>query len=76
MQGQLFSQDFLTRGVLETPPPQELDASSTINEAQTASPVINKVLVELGWGDASEATDPDAPSSPMLRDILNRMALL
>lgn len=70
MQGQLFSQDFLTRGVLETPPHQALsdisfavfeaalrsiysglDASSTINEAQTESLVINKVLVELGWGD-------------------------
>lgn len=147
MQGQLFSQDFLTRGVLETPPHQALDAtafaafdgalrriyagfdaSSTINEAQTESEIINKVLVELGWGadflpqvnlsgkrredvpdcllfansaqkaaalaetkddrryrhglaileakrwlrpldrgDASEATDPDAPSSQMLR---------
>lgn len=156
MQGQLFSQDFLTRGVLETPPSQELDASaftafehalrsiyseldagSTINEAQTESLVIHKVLVELGWGDdflpqvnlsgkrredvpdcllfaesakksaaiaetkddrryrhglaileakrwlrpldrgdASEATDPDAPSSQMLQDILKRMALL
>jgi len=70
MQGQLFSQDFLTRGILETPPHQALDdsafaaftaalrhiltgldASSTINEAQTESLVINKVLVELGWGD-------------------------
>ena len=70
MQGQLFSQDFLTRGVLETPPHQALtdsafaafegalrsiyaglDANSTINEAQTESVVINKVLVELGWGD-------------------------
>ncbi len=147
MQGQLFSQDFLTRGVLETPPHQALDASafaafdgalrgiyagfdasSTINEAQTESEIINKVLVELGWdgdflpqvnlsgkrredvpdcllfansaqktaalaeakddrryrhglaileakrwlrpldrGDISEATDPDAPSSQMLR---------
>jgi hypothetical protein len=70
MQGQLFSQDFLTRGVLDTPPHQALDerafaafeaalhriytgldAASTINEAQTESLVINKVLVELGWGD-------------------------
>ena len=68
MQGQLFSQDFLTRGVLETPPKQalsdsaftafeaalrgiygEFDATSTINEAQTESEIINKVLVELGW---------------------------
>ncbi len=146
MQGQLFTQDFLTRGVLETPPYQELtdaafaaftaalhrifsglDSASTINEAQTEALVINKVLVELGWaedflpqvnlsgkrredvpdvllfanaaakatalplkddqryrhglaileakrwlrpldrGDASEAHDPDAPSSQMLR---------
>ena len=69
MQGQLFSQDFLTRGVLETPPHQALDAtafaafdsalrriygaldaSATLNEAQTESEVINRVLVELGWG--------------------------
>lgn len=28
-----------------------LDAASTINEAQTEALVINKVLVELGWGD-------------------------
>lgn len=28
-----------------------LDAGSTINEAQTEALVINKVLVELGWGD-------------------------
>jgi len=147
MQGQLFSHDFLLRGVLETPPCQALtaealsafeaalrhifvglDASSTINEAQTEALVINKVLVALGWednflpqvnlsgkrredvpdcllfacnaqkavalaehkddrryrhglaileakrwmrpldrGDASEATDPDAPSTQMLR---------
>ena len=147
MQGQLFSQDFLTRGVLETPPHQALDdsafaafegglrriyagldASATLNEAQTESEIITPVLVELGWdgdflpqvnlsgkrredvpdwllfadsakkaaalaeskddrryrhglvileakrwlrpldrGDISEATDPDAPSSQMLR---------
>ena len=147
MQGQLFTQDFLTRGVLETPPHQALDepaftafrsalqgifaaldAQSSINEAQTEALVINKVLVALGWdddflpqvnlsgkrredvpdcllfadsakksaalaeskddrrylhglaileakrwlrpldrGDSSEATDPDAPSSQMLR---------
>ena len=147
MQGQLFTQDFLRRGVLETPPWQalneavfndfrqslttifpELHGASTINEAQTEALVINKVLVELGWsddtlpqvnlsgkrredvpdvllfanstakaaalaetrddrryrhglaileakrwmrpldrGDHSEATDPDAPSSQMLR---------
>ncbi|MDH4450125.1 MAG: Eco57I restriction-modification methylase domain-containing protein [Rhodoferax sp.] len=71
MQGQLFSQDFLTRGVLDTAPSLALDedhslarfesalraiyggldASATINEAQTESVVIHKVLVELGWGD-------------------------
>lgn len=70
MQGQLFTQDFLTRGVIETPPHQALtdaafaafrnallsifnglDSASTINEAQTEALVINKVLVELGWGD-------------------------
>ncbi len=70
MQGQLFTQDFLTRGVTETPPHQALtvaafaafrnslqsifnglDSASTINEAQTEALVINKVLVELGWGD-------------------------
>jgi Eco57I restriction-modification methylase len=70
MQGQLFSQDFLTRGVLETPPHQALDerafiafeaalrsiyagldAASTLNEAQTETLIIYKVLVELGWGD-------------------------
>lgn len=147
MQGQLFTQDFLTRAITETPPHQALtdgdfavfkatlqavftgvDATSTINEAQTEAVVIQKVLLALGWGDdtlpqvnlsgkrredvpdvllfansaqkaaalaeakddrryrhglaileakrwlrpldrgdASEATDPDAPSSQMLR---------
>jgi hypothetical protein len=80
MQGQLFTQDFLTRGVTETPPYQELDdaafaafkaalqgifqgldAHSTINEAQTEALVINKVLVELGWGDD---TLPQVNSDP------------
>ena len=70
MQGQLFSQDFLTRGILETPPHQALsqesfaafdaalrsifatfNTASHINEAQTEALVINKVLLELGWGD-------------------------
>lgn len=70
MQGQLFTQDFLTRGVTETPPYQALndaafaafkmalqgiytglDSAATINEAQTEALVINKVLIELGWGD-------------------------
>ncbi|MEY4345712.1 MAG: hypothetical protein RL032_1544, partial [Pseudomonadota bacterium] len=84
MQGQLFSQDFLTRGVLETPPNQALSASafaafeaalralyapfgahSTINEAQTEALVINKVLVELGWGDD---TLPQVNSDPKGRE--------
>ena len=70
MQGQLFSQDFLLRGVVETPPFEALTQAAvqefrralleilsavgehaTINEAQTESLVINKVLVLLGWGD-------------------------
>ena len=70
MQGQLFSQDFLTRGILETPPHNALGdaafasfkaalqaifatftARSNLNEAQTEALVINKVLLELGWGD-------------------------
>lgn len=70
MQGQLFTQDFLTRGVKETPPFQALDdaafnrfkttllsifdglnSASTINEAQTESQVLHKVLHALGWGD-------------------------
>ena len=70
MQGQLFSQDFLTRGVLDTPACQALDdaalgsfcaalrgvfapfnGTSGINEAQTESLIIQKVLALLGWGD-------------------------
>jgi hypothetical protein len=70
MQGQLFTQDFLNRGVTETPPYQALneaafaafktalggifsglDSASTINEAQTEALVIHKVLAALGWGD-------------------------
>lgn len=70
MQGQLFSQDFLHRGIRETPPYETLsdaqfdafrsalkgiyaplNTESTINEAQTEQLVIEKVLVELGWGD-------------------------
>ena len=70
MQGQLFTQDFLTRGIKDTPPYQALDdatfarfkaalqatvagldAASTLNEAQTESLVIHKLLGELGWGE-------------------------
>jgi hypothetical protein len=156
MQGQLFTQDFLTRGVRDAPIFQDalagaqfaafetslraiysgLDAHSTINEAQTESVVINQVLHALGWeddflpqvnlsgkrredvpdcllfasaqnkaaalaetkderryrhgivvleakrwmrpldrGDGSEPTDPDAPSSQMLR-YLSRAELV
>lgn len=69
MQGQLFTQDFLHRGILDTPPWQALDeaalaafttalrkvfeglgADTTLNEAQTEQLVIERVLVELGWG--------------------------
>ncbi|MFZ4624441.1 MAG: hypothetical protein ACOYNF_09420 [Rhodoferax sp.] len=35
MQGQLFTQDFLTRGVLETPPWQLPDAAGYINFEST-----------------------------------------
>ena len=70
MQGQLFTQDFLTHGVRQTPPWLDLsnhsfqqfsqtlidiftglEGQSTINEAQTESLVINKVLMALGWSD-------------------------
>ena len=69
MQGQLFTQDFLRRGVQGTPPYQDfsdsafetfksalqsvftgLDATSTINEATTEEQVISPVLHALGWG--------------------------
>jgi hypothetical protein len=69
MQGQLFTQDFLHRGILDTPPWQAMDevaqagftaalrgvfaglnSASTLNEAQTEQLVIERVLVELGWG--------------------------
>ncbi len=69
MQGQLFTQDFLLRGIRETPPFQALDeqtlarfraalseiyaplrVDSSLNEAQTEQLVIERVLVELGWG--------------------------
>jgi hypothetical protein len=71
MQGQLFTQDFLMRGVLGTPAYQQalgadfkafedtlrsiysgLHAGSFINEAQTESEVVCKVLDALGWQDS------------------------
>ncbi len=84
MQGQLFTQDFLTRGVTETAPWQAfagapfdafeaslrgiftgLDANSAINEAQTEALVITKVLAALGWGDD---TLPQVNSDPKGRE--------
>ena len=69
MQGQLFTQDFLSRGIKDTPAWQDLeqtafadfthalreifkdlDSDSTLNEAQTETEIIQKVLVTLGWG--------------------------
>jgi hypothetical protein len=86
MQGQLFTQDFLMRGVLGTPPHQELtdaafeafksalhaiveglDSTSTLNEAQTEQLVINKVLVALGWG---EDTLPQVNTDPKGRQAV------
>jgi hypothetical protein len=65
MQGQLFSHDFLARGIADTAPWQTLDAAtfttelrriygivsadSTLNEAQTESELIEPVLALLGW---------------------------
>ena len=84
MQGQLFTQDFLTHGVKQTPPWLDLsddafqrfqstlvgiftgvDGQSTINEAQTESLVINKVLMALGWRDD---TLPQVNSDPKGRE--------
>jgi hypothetical protein len=86
MQGQLFTQDFLLRGVQGTPPYQDfgdaafavfqselqgifsgLDVSSTINEAQTEQLVINKVLVALGWADD---TLPQVNADPKGREAV------
>ena len=73
MQGQLFSQDFLLRGIALTPPCQAVQqenavefaeflqslqrifaarqADSFLNEAQTEQEIIDPVLTALGWGD-------------------------
>ena len=86
MQGQLFTQDFLLRGVRGTPPYQDfsdtafadfqsalksiftgLDAGSTINEAQTEQLVINKVLAALGWADD---TLPQVNADPKGREAV------
>ena len=71
MQGQLFTQDFLVRGVVETEPwrafpDADLDAfiislrgiyraltiETLLNEAQTESEVIERVLGLLGWNES------------------------
>ena len=86
MQGQLFTQDFLLRGVQSTPPYQDfsdttfavfqttlrgifsgLDATSTINEAQTEQLLINKVLAALGWADD---TLPQVNANPKGREAV------
>jgi hypothetical protein len=70
VQGQLFSQDFLTRGVLETPPYKALSdaafknfkdalqaifaplgSASALSEADTESEIIDKVLRALDWDE-------------------------
>lgn len=90
MQGQLFTQDFLTRGVTETPPWEALkdgsfdaftaaieetfnglSTASTINEAQTEALVINKVLAALGWGDDTlPQVNSDAKGRESVPDLL------
>jgi hypothetical protein len=94
MQGQLFTQDFLTRGIRETHPYEAftdadlaafraalsgifgtLSSASSINEAQTEQLVIEKLLVQLGWGDdylpqvnASGKGREDVPDALLFRN--------
>jgi Eco57I restriction-modification methylase len=90
MQGQLFTQDFLTHGVKETPPWQAWDeahraswqealrgvfqshgSESTLNEAQTESEIIHKVLALLGWGeDFLPQVNSDAKGRESVPDCL------
>ena len=72
MDGKLFSQDFLLKGITDTPVWKDLttlqlnefkqalssifanlQADSVINEANTESDIIDKVLNLLGWQDLS-----------------------
>ena len=102
MQGQLFTQDFLNRGIRETPPYESLtdetlaafraalvkiheglNAESTINEAQTEQLVIDKVLVQLGWGDdhlpqvnASSKNREEVPDALLFPDAKAKRAAL
>jgi hypothetical protein len=92
MQGQLFTQDFLHRGIADTPPWKSLTdssleafvaqlrsiytavpagAASTINEPQTESLIINKVLTALGWGDDTlPQVNSDAKGRESVPDLL------
>jgi hypothetical protein len=93
MQGQLFTQDFLHRGIADTPPWKSLSdssfeafvaqlrsiytavqagAASTINEAQTESLIIHKVLTALGWGDD---TLPQVNADPKGRESVPDLLL-
>jgi hypothetical protein len=93
MQGQLFTQDFLHRGIADTPPWKALTdssfeafcaqlrsiytavqtgADSTINEAQTESLIIHKVLAALGWGDD---TLPQVNADPKGRESVPDLLL-
>ena len=47
MQGQLFTQDFLTRGVTETPPYQALTAQRLKSLAQSRGLSMNKLVEQL-----------------------------
>ncbi|HSV70876.1 MAG TPA: hypothetical protein VLI72_12255 [Methylibium sp.] len=102
MQGQLFTQDFLHRGIRDTPPWQELDdaalqaftaalrtvfdglgGGSTLNEAQTEQVVIERVLVELGWGsdylpqvNLSKTRREDVPDVLLFPDATAKAAAL
>lgn len=102
MQGQLFSQNFLTSGVLETPPYRDLDAatfsafkaalrdifqgfdcgSSALNEAQTESEAIDKTLAALGWEDTlpqvnlSSKGRKDVPDRLLFADKAHKTAAL
>ena len=90
MQGQLFTQDFLLRGIFETPPYRALDADtfaafkttlqtifqgieadSSLNEAQTESQLIHPVLDALGWaGDTLPQVNLSAKGREDVPDLL------
>ncbi len=102
MQGQLFTQDFLSRGICGTPPYEGLEdqqleafrkalvsihdglgAESAINEAQTEHLIIDRILVELGWGDdflpqvnASGKGREEVPDALLFPDASAKIAAL